>query len=85
MGTNEILSKNKHSIVFLEKQNKENCPMSSKERGSTSTIRRIGRGGGTPPDSRNSVFLKSRKVVKKKNVRNVLAQNYREYPSRSYG
>ena len=37
-------------------------------------MRRTGRKGGRPPDSRNLVFLKSLKVVKKKNIRTGLAK-----------
>ena len=43
-------------------------------------MRRKGRGGGRPPDSRNSVFLKSLKVVKKKNIRNGLAKSTENVP-----
>ena len=73
MGIMEILSKDKHSVVIFEKHNKENFPSRIEEKGSTSAIRRTERGGGRPPDKKNPVVLKSRKVVKMKNARNALA------------
>ena len=80
VGVNELLDNANHTVVRFEKNNKGNFPEVPVNHFPLSSSRRIGRGGGRPPDNRNMVFLKGRKVVKKNNAWSVLAKSTSNIP-----
>ena len=80
VGVNELLDKVNHTVVRFEKNNKENLLEVPAHHFPLSSSRRIRRGGGRPPDNRNMVFLRGRKVVKKNNSRTVLAKSTSNIP-----
>ena len=73
VGVNLILDKDNHSVCVPNsagyvKPSKKNIHISSQSN-SSSLIHRTGKGGGRPPEDRNMVVLRGRKVVKKTSAR----------------
>ena len=61
-------------MVFFENNTQDHAVDNIGYRATNTMIRRLGRGGGRPPDNRNAMFLLGKKVVKKIGSRNGLTR-----------